>query len=77
MIVINEYLAIAYNVPQQCGILTRIDSDKPVQPPNKLKNTKFCSVSSLTVSSEALLVAYTTLLEISCRSSYTLLLHTY
>ena len=25
---------------QQCGILTSVDSDEPVQPPFKLRNTK-------------------------------------
>ena len=34
---------------QQCGILTSVDSDEPVQPPLKLRNSKCCSVSSLTV----------------------------
>ena len=34
---------------QQCGILTSVDSDKPVQPPVKLRNSKLCSVSSLTL----------------------------
>ena len=34
---------------QQCGILTCVDSDEPVQPPVNLRNTKGCSVSSLTV----------------------------
>ena len=34
---------------QQCGILTSRDSDEPVQPPVKLRNAKWCSVSSLTV----------------------------
>ena len=34
---------------QQCGILTNVDSDKPVQPPFKLRNSKWCSVSSLTL----------------------------
>ena len=86
---------------QQCGILTSVDSGQPVQPPFKLTNSKWCSVSSLTLIeyssdkqrlnthrifkwqakalirlcvctdwSEALLVAHTTLLEISCHSSY-------
>ena len=32
---------------QQCGILTWIDSDEPVQPLFKLRNFKNCSVSSL------------------------------
>ena len=34
---------------QQCGILTSVDSDVPVQPPVKHRNSKWCSVSSLTV----------------------------
>ena len=34
---------------QQCGILTSVDSDEPVQPPFKLKNLKWCSVGSLTL----------------------------
>ena len=34
---------------QQCGILTGVDSDEPVQPPVKLSNSKCCSVSSLSV----------------------------
>ena len=61
---------------QQCGILTSVDSDEPMQPPFKLRNSKWCSVSSLTILeyssagwSEALLVAHTTLLEISCTGS--------
>ena len=33
---------------QQFGILTSVDSDEPVQPPIKLRNSKWCSVSSLT-----------------------------
>ena len=32
---------------KQCGILTSVDSDEPVQPPFKLRNSKWCSVSSL------------------------------
>ena len=35
---------------QQFGILTNVDSDKHVQPSFKLRNTKWCTVSSLTVS---------------------------
>ena len=31
---------------QQCGILTSVDSDEPVQPPFKLRNLKWDSVSS-------------------------------
>ena len=70
---------------QPCGILTSVDSDEPVQSPFKLRNSKWCLVSSLTFKppakalirlcvcagwSEALLVAHTTLLEISCRDSF-------
>ena len=34
---------------QQCGILTSADSGEPVQPPFKRRNSKWCSVSSLTL----------------------------
>ena len=34
---------------QQFDILTSVDSDEPVQPPFKLRNSKWCSVSSLTI----------------------------
>ena len=34
---------------QQCGILTSVNSDEPVQPPVKFRNAKWCSVSSFTV----------------------------
>ena len=34
---------------QQCDILTSVDSDEPVQPPFKLRNSKWCSVSSITI----------------------------
>ena len=34
---------------QQCGILTCEDSDDPLQSPFKLRNFKWCSVSSLTI----------------------------
>ena len=34
---------------QQCDILISVDSDEPVQPPFKLRNSKLCSVSSLTL----------------------------
>ena len=34
---------------QQCGILTSVDSDEPVQPPFKIRNSKGCSVGSLRV----------------------------
>ena len=71
---------------QQCDILTIVDSCEPVQPPFKLRNSKWWSVSSFTVIvakdlislricagwSEPLLVAHTTLLKISCHGSYVL-----
>ena len=31
---------------KQCGILTSVDSDEPLQPPFRPKNLKSCSVSS-------------------------------
>ena len=34
---------------QQCGILTSVDSYEPVQPTFELRNSKWCSVSSLTI----------------------------
>ena len=34
---------------QQCGILTCVDPDQPVQPHVKLRNSKCCLVISLTV----------------------------
>ena len=34
---------------KQCGILTGVDSDEPLQPPFMLRNSKWCSVSSLTI----------------------------
>ena len=72
---------------RQCDILTSVASDKTVQPTLKLRSSKHCSVSSLTLItlkrlakalvrlrvcagwSETLLVAHTTLLEISCTGS--------
>ena len=33
---------------QQCDMLTRVDTDEPVQSSFKLRNSKWCSVSSLT-----------------------------
>ena len=35
---------------KQCDILTSVDSDEPVQPPVKLRNSKLCLVGSLTTS---------------------------
>ena len=34
---------------QQCGLLKWIDSDEPVQPPVKFRNSKWCSINSLTL----------------------------
>ena len=34
---------------QQCGFLTSVDSDEPVQPPFKLGSSKGCSVISSTL----------------------------
>ena len=34
---------------QQCGILTSVDSGEPVQPTFKLRKSKLCSDSSLTI----------------------------
>ena len=70
---------------QQCGILSSVDSDKPLQPPIKLRGSKLCLVSSLVFKgpakalirlrvcagwSEPLLVTHITLVN-SCGSSNT------
>ena len=34
---------------QQFDILTSVDSEEPLQPPFKLRNSKWCSISSLTI----------------------------
>ena len=39
------YLAVACDF-QQCGILTCVNSDEPVQPPFKLRQSKCCLGSS-------------------------------
>ena len=46
--VVNINLAMTCDF-QQCGILTSVDSGEPVQPPYKLRNSKWCLASSLTV----------------------------
>ena len=46
MIIINSTSACDF---QQCGILTCVDSEEPLQSPFKLRNTKWCSVRSLTI----------------------------
>ena len=43
----NAIWAVACDF-QQCGILTSVDSDKPVQPTFKLRNSKWWSVNRLT-----------------------------
>ena len=40
--IIERWIEISNN-------LTRVDSDEPLQPPVKLRNSKWCSVSSLTI----------------------------
>ena len=42
---VGIYLAMTCDF-QQCGVLTIVDSDEPVQPPFKLRFSKCCSVSS-------------------------------
>ena len=32
--------SLLINVPKQCGILSSADSDEPLQPPFKLRNSK-------------------------------------
>ena len=73
---------------QQCGIMTWMDSDKPVQTPFNIRNSKWCLVSSLIFRlakalirmhicaglSELLLGAHITLLEILCCGSNLLLI---
>ena len=44
----RDYWAVTCDF-QQCGVLTWIHSDEPVQTPFKLSNTKCCLISSLTV----------------------------
>ena len=44
----DYYLSRGMRFPTIC-ILTSVDSDEPLQPPFKLRNSKWCSVSSLTL----------------------------
>ena len=51
-----QYKSLSYSLNahmscdfQQFGILTSVDSDEHVQPIFKLRNSKSCSVSSLTL----------------------------
>ena len=46
LVVINNYNTWDF---QQFDILTYVDSDEPLQPPFKLRNSKWCSVSNLTI----------------------------
>ena len=45
----NPYISAMTRDFQRCGILTSVDSDEPVQPPFKLRNSKWCPVSSVTI----------------------------
>ena len=56
---------------QQCGILTSLDSEEPVQPHRIFKRLAkaLIRLRVCTGWSEPLLVAHTTLLEISCHGS--------
>ena len=44
-----QYISAVTRDFQQCGILTSVGSDEPVQLPFRLRNLKWCSVSSLTL----------------------------
>ena len=46
--ILRKFWATAWDF-QQFDILTSVDSDEPLQPPVKLRNSKWCSVSSLTI----------------------------
>ena len=53
------------------GILTSVESDKPVMPKSHRIFKALIRLRVCADWSEPLLVAHTTLLEISCRGSYT------
>ena len=38
-----------HEISNNVAFLTSVDSDEPVQPPVKIRNSKWCSVSSLTL----------------------------
>ena len=38
-----------YEISNNFDILTSVDSDEPLQPPFKLRNSKWCSVNSSTI----------------------------
>ena len=44
---VNYFILAATCDFQQCGILTSVDLEEPVQPPFKLRNSKLCSVSRI------------------------------
>ena len=46
---ITDYIWAETQDFQQCGILTCVDSDEYVQSPFKLRNSKWCSLSSLSL----------------------------
>ena len=46
---LNEPGGIIVMLDQQFDILTSVDLDEPPQHPVKLRNSKWCSVSSLTI----------------------------
>ena len=45
----NFEMDIEWQPCQQCGILTSVDSDEPLQHYFKLRNSKWCSISSFTI----------------------------
>ena len=45
----DQYLIPMDKLDMSRGILACVDSDKPLQPLFKLRNSKWCSVSSLTI----------------------------
>ena len=44
----NPYISAMTRDFRQCGILTSVDSDEPLQPPLILRHSKWCPVSSVT-----------------------------
>ena len=48
-LIIHHHIRAATCDFQQYGIFTSVDSDEPLQPPIKLRNSKWSSVSSLTL----------------------------
>ena len=52
----RNFAELAEAVPicdfQQCGILTSVDSDEPVQPHFNLRNSKWCSAYNIQATSK-------------------------